>query len=363
MIGSASGTEQARWRTEVLRRTSAVLHGRMVGVWEVSAGQTLVPVASNVTDGMAWDAAPEVGEALRRLGLPAPQGSRWIAGRLGDVGEWCVVPVRDRAPDPPPRAQERRRRERLALELAGLCLGLSNGVAAQGSGDAEPDLFQRFTHQLGTLAENIAGPLATARASLSEMIGALRAAEPPDRASRDRLLDQIRTAERALLQAANLVWTVQERAWTVLAHSGDFDVVQAVWSAVNAERQRGAARGVKIDLTTLGYMVSIAGDAGDLRRAVVLMVRGLVDSLGGRPGSVEVTIEDVGPVARLTVKAPAAESAPERAGTVLGEVRRIVERSLGGSFASSFAAGEGATVTVTLPVSPGRPPYREHQPR
>src|SRR2546430_12353855 len=39
-------------------------------------------------------------------------------------GFWVVAPVRTRPPAPPPEGRERRSRERLTLELAGLCLGL-----------------------------------------------------------------------------------------------------------------------------------------------------------------------------------------------------------------------------------------------
>ena len=126
MPQSVNGQEQAHWAAEVLRRASAALHGRMVGVWEVSPENSLIPLATNVTETLAWDATPEVKEALRHLAMPAGPGSRWVAGRLSGTDQWCVAPVRDQAPAPPPHAQERRSRERLALELAGLCLGLSS---------------------------------------------------------------------------------------------------------------------------------------------------------------------------------------------------------------------------------------------
>jgi hypothetical protein len=40
------------------------------------------------------------------------------------MGRWCIAPVRSDVPAPPPGGMERRKKERMALELAGLCLGL-----------------------------------------------------------------------------------------------------------------------------------------------------------------------------------------------------------------------------------------------
>src|SRR5437899_12031933 len=63
------------------------------------------------------------------------QGSRWIGSRAAPEGAWVIAPVRLRPPAPPPDGRERRSRERLTLELAGLCLGLLDrrapGSAAQ----------------------------------------------------------------------------------------------------------------------------------------------------------------------------------------------------------------------------------------
>ena len=53
------------------------------------------------------------------------------AARL-DMGRWCIAPVRSDIPAPPPGGIERRRKERMALELAGICLGL---------------IEQRFAHE------------------------------------------------------------------------------------------------------------------------------------------------------------------------------------------------------------------------
>src|SRR5207244_10690284 len=55
--------------------------------------------------------------------LPLRAPSRCVAGRL-QGRHWCIAPVRRDAPRPPPAGLERRGRERLTLELAGVCIGL-----------------------------------------------------------------------------------------------------------------------------------------------------------------------------------------------------------------------------------------------
>lgn len=129
MNGSVADAERSRWQTEVLRRASAILGGKLVGVWEVRPDQSLAAVASTLALAMAESAAPKVREALGRIHMPSPPGSRWVGGQSVMSAGWCVAPVRISAPEPPAR-RERRSRGRLALELAGLCLGLSDKLVA-----------------------------------------------------------------------------------------------------------------------------------------------------------------------------------------------------------------------------------------
>src|SRR2546430_15177729 len=111
-------------RREILRQASVALGGRPVTVWEVSARAELEPQASS-------DAAPthhttklDVDSTLRRWNIGIVQGSRWVGCQSSTDGFWVIAPVRTRPPAPPPEGRERRSRERLTLELAGLCLGL-----------------------------------------------------------------------------------------------------------------------------------------------------------------------------------------------------------------------------------------------
>ncbi len=110
------------WREEVLRRASQALQGRLVGLWEAS-GNTVTPIAVGLGLTMPATASAEINRSIRGWSLPVTNGSRWLAARL-DMGRWCIAPVRADIPAPPPGGTERRRKERMALELAGLCLGL-----------------------------------------------------------------------------------------------------------------------------------------------------------------------------------------------------------------------------------------------
>jgi len=110
------------WQEEVLRRAGQALQGRPVGLWEVRDSQLTV-VATSLGRPLPPNADTEMGTALRSWRVPMHDGQRWIAARI-DMGRWAIAAVRTDVPAPPPGGIERRRRERMALELAGLCLGL-----------------------------------------------------------------------------------------------------------------------------------------------------------------------------------------------------------------------------------------------
>jgi len=110
------------WREEVLRRAEQALQGRLVALFEATK-DSVVPVAVGSNRKLPPTASAEINAAVRGWSVPADIGSRWLAARL-DMGRWCIAPVRGDLPAPPPHGVERRRKERMALELAGICLGL-----------------------------------------------------------------------------------------------------------------------------------------------------------------------------------------------------------------------------------------------
>src|SRR5256885_12487444 len=110
-------------RREVLREASVALQGRAVTLWEVSSRAEVIPVMTSAGSAESADARLDLDSTLHRWGAPIIQGSRWVGCRLDDAGLWCIAPVRKRPAAPPPDGAERRSRERITLELAGLCLG------------------------------------------------------------------------------------------------------------------------------------------------------------------------------------------------------------------------------------------------
>jgi len=353
MTQPVEGQDQERWAAEVLRRASAVLQGRMVGVWEVSPDSALIPVVTNVTEPLAWDATPEVKDALRHIAMPAGPGTRWVAGRLSGSAHWCVAPVRDRVPAPPPHAVERRSRERLALELAGMCLGLSGRTATASPSAAVPDLFQRFTEQLGTFAQEIAAPLTAARQAVARGATAVAGASALEPVPVQRLAEELRAAAQSLEQAVALVKTVQQRAQAVVAKGGGCDVVQVLWSCVDAARAQAALRGATLELKTLAYAVSVPGSADELRAILGGAIEAAVEGLRGRVGTVRVSVENVGSVVVVAVRSPAADGLDPHAPAVTA-ARKAVEESFGGTLTVAAQPSEGATLTVAIPAASHR---------
>jgi hypothetical protein len=126
------------WREEILRRTEQALQGRLVGLWRTTDGKTMVPIAVGSKRELPPTAAAEITRALRGWHVPIDRESSWLAARL-DMGRWCIAPVRANVPEPPPHGIERRKKERMLLELSGLCLGLIEERFASEPSSPEPE--------------------------------------------------------------------------------------------------------------------------------------------------------------------------------------------------------------------------------
>src|SRR5438876_615588 len=142
MSPARSRGSEPLWQ-EVLRRAAVTLGGRAVGVWEADARGRLHLLASS-----SEDLAPLAGEleaALRTLGElpgPRPPPCRWVASRLEEQ-RWCIARVRRELPRPP-LGVERRGRERVALELAGVCIGLLGDPDRQAAGARDDESLARL---------------------------------------------------------------------------------------------------------------------------------------------------------------------------------------------------------------------------
>src|SRR6267142_4406269 len=140
---------------EVLRQASAVV-GRPVILWEVTGAHEAIARASSDPDSSASLPKFDLEKTLRRWNVAIPVGSRWVASPGATADAWVIAPVRSRPPAPPPGGRERRSRERLALELAGLALGLIAPAQSQDSTAASP----------GMQIHQASNPLTAARAGL-----------------------------------------------------------------------------------------------------------------------------------------------------------------------------------------------------
>src|SRR5438132_1563435 len=164
---SVSGPETfVEGRREILRQASIALGGRPVTVWEVSARAELEPQASSAPAPAHHDSKLDVDSTLRRWGIQIVQGSRFVGSRASE-GYWVVAPVRTRPPSPPPEGRERRSRERLTLELAGLCLGLLDRRELPAAPvPKRTDPLQDLATLPGIIAHEVSNPLTAARAGL-----------------------------------------------------------------------------------------------------------------------------------------------------------------------------------------------------
>lgn len=165
---------------EILRQASVALGGRDVWLWEVTGVDQLVPRASSDPGAASRSPDVDVYSTIDRWNIPIIQGSRWIGSRVWAQGPWVIAPVRSRPPAPPPHGAERRSRERITLELAGLCLGLDDRVGGRDGASVPATLV----HELGN-------PLAAARAALQLVMESLGRATDLPAARRLELLDEL----------------------------------------------------------------------------------------------------------------------------------------------------------------------------
>jgi signal transduction histidine kinase len=153
-------------RREILRQASVALGGRPVTVWEVSARAELEPQSSSEPAPTHHATKLDVDATLRRWNIAIVEGSRWVGCRASTGDFWVVAPVRTRPPAPPPDGRERRSRDRLTLELAGLCLGLLDRRDSTPLATGRPDPLQDITTLPGIIAHELSNPLTAARAGL-----------------------------------------------------------------------------------------------------------------------------------------------------------------------------------------------------
>ncbi len=364
-----SGQERRR---EVLRQASVALQGRVVTLWEVSPRAVVVPVLTSVPNPPKRATTLDLESTLHRWGAPIIQGSRWVGCPLENAGPWCVAPVRQQPPAPPPDGLERRSRERMTLELAGLCLGLVDAPSgANRPRLPEPEGLVELARQPSVIAHEVANPLTAALASLDLSVDSVRAADHLEPAFRAELLEDLAGVANGMEQAIEFLRAIQDRARGALARSERFDAAQVVRSCVTLERPLAHKQGVALQGVVAVSGMFLQGDPNALYKVLTNLIRNAVAASRDRKTAVVVGLERSGQDLHLQVQDRGVGIPAEHrerifepgfttrafgtgSGTGLTVVRQVTEEMFGGRIEVESVVGQGSTFTVTLPIPPQR---------
>jgi signal transduction histidine kinase len=355
-------------RREVLREASVALQGRVVTLWEVSPGAAVVPVLHSTPNPDARDTELDLDNTLHRWGTSLIEGSQWVGCRLSDGGLWCVAPVRRQPAAPPPSGVERRRPERMTLELAGLCVGLvDQPPIASRPRLPESDALMELARQPSVIAHEVANPLTAALVGLESAVELVKTTESLDAGFRVNVLEELGSVSEGMEQAIRFLRSIQDRARGELARSERFDPAQVVRSCVALERPLARKRGVVLHGVVAVTGVFLHGDPNGLYQILTNLIRNAVTASreGGTP--VAVSLEQAGEELRLTVQDYGLGIAAEHmerifepgfttqefgsgSGTGLTVVRQTAQEMFGGSVHVQSVVGQGATFSVRFPI-------------
>src|SRR5947209_7837285 len=320
------------------------------------------------------DTRLDLDSTLHRWGAPIIQGSRWVGCRLDDTGPWCVAPVRRQPAAPPPDGGARRGRERITLELAGLCLGLVDQPPVPNRPRlAEPDALAELARQPSVIAHEVANPLTAALASLDLSLDLIRTTQSLAPHFRAELLQELAGVGEGMEQAIQFLRSIQDRARGGLARSERFDAAQVVRSCVALERPLAGKRSIALQAVIAVDGVFLQGDPNALYQVLTNLIRNAVSASRERKTPVVVTLGQVGETLRLAVRDDGVGIAAEHlerifepgfttqafgsgSGTGLLVVRQITQEMFGGSVRVESTVRRGTTFEVTLPIPPQRTP-------
>ncbi|MEX2156810.1 MAG: HAMP domain-containing sensor histidine kinase [Gemmatimonadales bacterium] len=365
---------------EVLRQASAVL-GRPVVLWEVTGAHEAVPRATSDPDAGAFLPSFDLDATLRRWKVAVPVGSRWVAapGAGATPDAWVIAPVRSHPPAPPPGGRERRSKERLALELAGLALGLIDR-GLEGSQWSDP--LRELAALPVMIAHEASNPLTAARAGLQLAMESIGRWVDLAADRRLNLLDDLGQVIEDIDRAMEFLRAVQARArggavgagaviGVSAGRSERFDAVRVVRSCLTLERRLLRDRGIDLDFTTTLESSYLKGDPNALFDLLVNLIRNAADATAHAPAPVEVRLGQKGRELEVVVRDRGAGIPPEYlpqiwepgfsakefgkwSGTGLAKVRGVAEGIFGGTVHVDSQPGEGTTFTVVLPLPPQR---------
>ncbi len=358
---------------EVLRQAGIALDGRLVTLWEISPTAAAVPILSGVPNPDPSDVKLDLETTLRRWGAPIVQKTRWVGCRLLTGGLWVVAPVRSRPAAPPPSGLERRSRERLVLELAGLSLG---AIAAAEDGArrrlAPADALWELARQPSVIAHEVGNPLAVALGNLDLGLDTIRSAAPTelDPKFRAALLEDLANVAEGIEQAAVYLRSIQDRPFGAAGRMARFDVASLTRSCVTLERPLARRHGVVLQSQTSVDSLYLYGDSGALYQVLTNLIRNAVDA--SRPKSaVLISLDRIGEILSLAVRDTGLGIGPEHlprifdrgfttkppgkgSGIGLAVVKEITEAMFGGTVRVESRVGTGTTFTLLLPIPPQR---------
>jgi len=359
---------------EVLRQAGIALAGRIVTLWEISPTTTAVPVLSGVPNPQPSDVDLDLESTLRRWGAPIVQKTRWVGCRLLEGGLWIVAPVRSRPAAPPPTGLERRSRERLVLELAGLSLG---AIAAAEDGARRrlnpTEALWELARQPSVIAHEVGNPLAVALGNLDLGIDAIRSAPlgDVDAAFRSALLEDLAHVSEGIEQAAEYLRSIQDRPFGAAGRMARFDVAPVIRSCVTLERPLARKHGVALRWQTSVDSLYLYGDSGALYQVLTNLIRNAVDASQGEQSVVAISLERAGDSLILAIRDNGQGIAPEHlprifdrgfttkppgkgSGIGLAVVKEITDAMFGGTIDVESRVGTGTTFTLALPIPPQR---------
>src|SRR5947199_10171954 len=328
-------------RREILRQASVALGGRPVTVWEVSVRAELEPQASSEPAPTHHASNLDVDATLRRWNIAIVQGSRWVGCRGVADGLWVVAPVRARPPAPPPDGRERRSRERLTLELAGLCLGLlDRREPAPGQAPARPDPLQDITTLPGIIAHELSNPLTAARAGLQLAMESVGRWTEVAAGRRLELLDELGQVIEDIDRSVSFLRAVKDRARGAPARSERFDAVRVVRSCCTLESRVLKEKKLPLEFDSTLETLYLKGDPNALYDLLVNLIRNAADASAARPAPIRVgLLQEAGSV-RLTVEDRGVGIRPQ-------DLERVFEP---GYTTKEFGEGRGMGLVVVQSV-------------
>jgi light-regulated signal transduction histidine kinase (bacteriophytochrome) len=358
---------------EVLREASVALQNRTVTLWQVSSGGAVRPILMNPAGAPAEETELDLDATLHRWGAPVIEGSRWVGCRIGSDARWCVAPVRTRPAAPPPAGVERRSRERMTLELTGLCLGLIERPSPESPRPraSSTDAALEWVRQPSVIAHEVANPLTAAQAYLDLCLKRIDAAPEVPATLKAEVIEDLTGVSEGIEQAVEFLRAIQDRSRGTLARSERFDALQVVRSCLALERPLARRQGVPLVGLIAGAPVYLQGDPNALNRILTNLIRNAVSASQNRLKAVEVTLEVVAEGAQLKVEDhgvgiprehldrifdPGFTTRPLGAGsgTGLSVVRQLTEEMFGGRINVSSEVGEGSAFIVVVPIPPQR---------